>query len=131
VPNPEGGRSAGDIGIGFAIPSDFARTISDELIESGRVVHGSFGIRVAAISESAAQASTSAGLFVVGVEPGGPSASAGIREGDIITAVGDEPAVTAQQLQALTLTKRPGQTVELTLEHAGREHTVDVTLGSR
>jgi putative serine protease PepD len=132
VPNPEGGRSAGDIGIGFAIPSDFARTISDELIESGRVVHGSFGIRVVAISESASQqVSSSAGLFVVGVEPGGPSASAGIREGDIITAIGDDPAVTAQQLQALTLTERPGETVELTLQRAGREHTVDVTLGSR
>jgi putative serine protease PepD len=132
VPNPEGGRSAGNIGIGFAIPSDFAREISDELIATGRVEHGSFGIRVAAISESAArQASTGAGLYVVGIERGGPSATAGIRAGDIITEIGNEPAVTAQQLQALTLTKQPGQTVELTLARDGREQTVSVTLGSR
>lgn len=131
VPNPEGGRSAGSIGIGFAIPSDFAREISDELIATGRVVHGSFGIQVAAISESAArQASTRAGLYVVGTEPGGPSATAGIRVGDIITEIGSESAVTAQQLQALTLTKPPGQTVELTLARDRSVQTVSVTLGS-
>ena len=132
VPNPEGGASAGNVGIGFAIPSDFARVISDELIATGRVTHGSFGIRVAAISESAArQANSRAGLFVVGTEPGGPSAIAGIREGDVITEIGDEPAVTAQQLQALTLTERPGQTVQLTIARDGSEQTVSVVLGGR
>jgi putative serine protease PepD len=123
VPNPGGGTSAGNIGIGFAIPSDFARKIGDELIADGRVVHGSFGVRVAA--------TTGAGLFVAGVEPGGPSATAGLREGDVITEIGDEPAVSAQQLQALTLTKQPGQTVKLTFERSGRSTTVDVILGSQ
>jgi putative serine protease PepD len=132
VPTPEGGTSAGNIGIGFAIPSDFARTISDALIATGRVVHGSFGIQVAAVSESGArQAITGTGLYVVATEPGGPSATAGIRAGDVITEIGDEPAVTAQQLQAVTLTERPGDTVNLTFTRDGEEQTVGVTLGSR
>jgi len=132
IPGPEGGSGAGNIGIGFAIPSDFARTISDELIATGRVVHGSFGLQVAAIAESGARrASTSVGLYVVGTERRGPSATAGLRAGDVITEIDDEPARTAQQLQALTLTKRPGQTVELTFARDGTDETVRVTLGSR
>jgi putative serine protease PepD len=132
VPTPEGESTAGNIGIGFAIPSDFARMISDELIARGRVTHGSFGIRVAALSESAArQARTSVGLYVVGTERDGPAATAGMRAGDVITMIGDEPAVTAQQLQALTLTREPGETVELTFERDGGEQTVDVVLGRR
>src|SRR5262249_12844799 len=46
VPSPQGG-SVGNVGIGFAIPSDFAHTISDELIANGSVTHASFGLRVA------------------------------------------------------------------------------------
>ena len=121
VPNPEGGTSAGNIGIGFAIPSDFARKIGDELIENGRVVHGSLGLRVAATGQ--------AGLYVAGLEPGGPAATAGLRQGDLITEIDGRPAVTAQQLQAVTLTKRPGETVRLTYERGGDEHTADVVLG--
>ena len=123
VPNPEGGSSAGNIGIGFAIPSDFARKIGDELIENGRVVHGSLGLRVTATGQ--------AGLYVTGVEPGGAAATAGLRQGDLITEIDGQIAATAQQLQAVTLTKRPGETVRLTYERDGDEHTADLVLGGR
>jgi putative serine protease PepD len=122
VPNPQGGSSAGSIGIGFAIPSDFAHTISDELIATGSVTHSSFGIRVAPASE---------GLLVVATMPGGPSATAGLRSGDVITKLDGEAATSGEQLQALTLTRRPGDTVKVTYSRHGQEHTVELTLGSQ
>jgi putative serine protease PepD len=132
VPNPQGGSSAGNIGIGFAIPSEFARSLSDELIAHGSVTHSSFGIRVATATESGSQGgATPSGLFVVATTPGGPSDNAGIRADDIITELDGVPATSAEQLQALTLTKRPGDVVKLTVERAGSTHTFPVTLGAQ
>src|SRR5262249_832246 len=122
VPNPQGGASAGSIGIGFAIPSAFARPTSDERIAHGTVTHASFGIRVAAVEN---------GLYVVSTTPGGPSANAGIQTDDVITKLDGHPATSAEQLQALTLTRRPGDTVKVTFKRAGTEHTTDITLGSQ
>jgi putative serine protease PepD len=130
LPNSPPGATTGSIGIGFAIPSDFARTVSDDLIANGAVTHGWFGVAVASISELAAsQAGTSPGLLVVAPAPGGPAATADIRAGDIITALDGQPARSAEQLQALTLTKRPGDVVNVTIERRGVEQTKPITLG--
>jgi putative serine protease PepD len=132
VPNPQGGSSAGNIGIGFAIPSDFARTISDELIAHGAVTHSSFGVRVAPVAANDAKATGGqGGLLVVGTTPGGPSAQAGLQQGDIITKLDDQTASSAEQLLALTLTRRPGETVKITYLRDGAEHTTELTLGSQ
>jgi putative serine protease PepD len=130
VPSPQGGTSSGNIGIGFAIPADFARTLSDELIAHGAVTHASFGLIIATISPAAAQrAGTTPGLLVVATAPGGPTDAAGIREGDIITELDGHRASSAEQLQALTLTRRPGDVVKVKFERGGTEHAVEVTLG--
>jgi putative serine protease PepD len=132
VPNPQGGGSVGSIGIGFAIPSNFAHTISEELIANGSVTHSSFGVRVVPLSATPArQSGAEAGLFVIGTTPGGPAERAGLEAGDVITKLDDETVTSVDQLQAVTLTKRPGETVKLTFERDGAEHTVDVTLGSQ
>src|SRR5262245_54263598 len=132
VPNPQGGSSSGNIGIGFAIPSNFARTISDELIASGSVTHSSFGVRVVPISAANADAAGGeTGLYVVGTTPGGAAAAAGLQTGDVVTKIDDNAVTSVEQLQALTLTKRPGETVKVTFVRDGDEHTVDVTLGSQ
>ena len=125
VPNPQGGGSAGNVGIGFAIPSDFARSISDEIIANGSVTHSSFGLRVAPVE------SANGGLYVVATSPAGPAAAAGIQSGDVITKLDGENATSADQLQALTLTRRPGEQVKVTYTRAGAEHTASVTLGSQ
>jgi putative serine protease PepD len=131
VPNPQGGTSAGNIGIGFAIPSDFARALSDELIDHGSVTHASFGLRVETISGTGSQlGARPAGLFVVATTPDGPSDRAGVQVNDVITELEGEKATSAQQLLALTLTRRPGDVVKVTVERAGRNHTFEVTLGS-
>jgi putative serine protease PepD len=122
VPNPQGGGSVGNIGIGFAIPSNFAHAISNELIQSGSVTHSSFGIRVVPSAN---------GLLVVETVPQGPAASAGLQPGDVITKLDDAAATSVEELQALTLTKRPGEAVKVTFVRDGADHTVAVTLGSQ
>jgi putative serine protease PepD len=129
VPGPSGASSGGSIGIGFAIPSDFAKAVSDEIIQTGKVTHSSFGIQVSP-TVSGAGGRASDGLLVVAVTPGGPSAVAGVQSGDLIAAIDGKPAASAEQLQALTLTRKPGDTVKLTLERLGSRRAVTVTLGT-
>ena len=131
VPTENGGSSAGNIGIGFAIPVDIAKTISDEIIATGTVTHAFFGLQTVPIPEAAAaEAGVSGGLYVAGVVPGGPAASAGLREGDVITEIDGAPATSNVQLQELTLTKKPGETVTLTYVRDGKTNKATVTLGS-
>lgn len=123
VPNPNGGSSAGSIGLGFAIPSDFAHSIAQELIAHGRVTHGFFGISVDT-------APTGAGLLVASVTAGGPAAAAGLQAGDVITELDGEQAGSAEQLLELTLTRKPGDTVTITYERQGNTRETRLTLGS-
>lgn len=106
--------------------------MADEIISTGKVTHSSFGIEVAQIPPAAArQAGTSEGLFVNRVVSGGPSASAGLRSGDIITEVDGEKVTSPNQLAALTLTKKPGDTVDVTYERDGKSSKTSITLGSQ
>ena len=78
---------------------------------------------------AAAEGGVPEGLFVQSVVPGGPAAQAGLRQGDVITKINGEPATSTVQLQELTLTKRPGDTVQLEYWRDGQTTTVTVTLG--
>jgi putative serine protease PepD len=121
VPNPDGGTSAGSIGLGFAIPSDFAHSIAEELIAHGSVTHGFFGINVNT-------APSGTGLVVTAVTPGGPAADAGLQAGDVITKLDGNPAGSAEQLLELTLTRKPGDTVSISYEREGNTHETQLTL---
>ncbi len=130
VPSSSGESSGGSIGLGFAIPVDVAKTISDEIIATGRVTHAFFGVQTVPIPEAAAaEAGISGGLFVAGVVDGGPSAQAGLRQGDIITKVDGQPATSNVQLQEATLTKNPGDKVTVDYLRDGHAASTTVTLG--
>jgi len=132
VPNANGQASAGSVGLGFAIPSDFAKSVADEIIETGSVTHAYLGIAVDQIPPSAAaQAGTSEGLYVAGVVPGGPAAAAQLQQGDIITKINGKAATDPSQLQAITLTERPGDKVNIEYVRNGRTATTTVTLGAQ
>ena len=132
VPSSSGESSGGSIGLGFAIPVDLAKTIADEIIATGRVTHAYFGLGTVPIPEAAAaQGGVPEGLFVQSVVAGGPSAQAGLRVGDVITKINGEPATSAVQLQELTLTKKPGDTVQLEVWRDGQTSTATVTLGTQ
>jgi putative serine protease PepD len=129
VPSSSGESSGGNIGLGFAIPVDLAKSVSDEIIASGRVTHAFFGVQTVPIPpEAAAQAGVSEGLFVAGVVANGPADRAGLRQGDVITTIEGEPATSNIQLQELTLTKKPGDQVSIGYERDGRSATATVTL---
>jgi putative serine protease PepD len=131
VPSSSGESPGGSIGLGFAIPVDTAKTISDEIISTGHVTHAYFGLETLPIPPSAAsQAGVPGGLFVAGVAAGGPAATAGLRAGDVITTVDGTPATSNIQLQEVTLTKKPGDTVEIGYVREGKSATATVTLAA-
>jgi putative serine protease PepD len=127
-----GGGSTGSIGIGFAIPADVAKPITDEIIATGTVTHSYFGIAVITLPSSAAkELGLNGGIYVQQVVPGGPSASAGLQAGDIITELNGAPATSSEQLEALTITQRPGDVVTVGYWRNGHTATTKVTLGAQ
>ena len=99
---------------------------------TGRVTHAFFGLSTVPIPRAAAaEAGVPAGLFVQAVTPGGPAAQAGLQADDVITTINGEPATSNIQLQELTLTKKPGDTVAIGYSRAGHAATTTVTLGAQ
>ena len=126
------GETGGSIGLGFAIPVNSALTIAEEIISKGSVTHSFIGIQAQPLAASATgQGGQAAGLWVVAVVPGSPAASAGLQEGDILRSIDGDPATSTDQLMALSLTKRPGEQVEVGYERNGHQATAKITLASR
>lgn len=127
VPNSGGGS----IGLGFAIPIDLASKIADDLIAQGRVSRPSFGMQLQTVTPDLARATGApVGLYVQAVTAGGPAEKAGLRPGDIITEVDDEPARSADALVVKTLTMSPGEIVHLKYERQGVSRTTELTLSA-
>jgi putative serine protease PepD len=132
VPSSSGESSGGSIGLGFAIPVDLAKTISNEIIATGSVTHAFFGVSTVPIPPAAAaEAGVPEGLYVQAVVPGGPSDQAGLQEGDVITSINGEPATSNIQLQEIAITKNPGDTVDIGYNRNGTSATAKVTLGTK
>ena len=113
-------------GIGFAISSNRARVIADQLVQGGRVTNS----RRAYLGVQAANTDGGKGVVVVQVVPGGPAAQAGIGPGALITAVDGKPTPTTSQLSEVLAGLSPGQTVPVAVvQPNGSRATVSVTLG--
>ncbi|TCC44280.1 PDZ domain-containing protein [Kribbella capetownensis] len=129
VPNASGVAGGGSVGLGFAIPVDLARPIADELVRTGEPGHPTTGLQVQEIPPALANASGNpAGLFVVSVDAGGPGVKAGLKAGDIITKIDGQPAQSSEQIVVATLTRKVGDTIELTYSRAGQTATTTLTL---
>ncbi|WP_229069160.1 S1C family serine protease [Actinoplanes sp. DH11] len=128
VPDASGGGSAGDIGLGFAIPVDLAKSVADQIIENGTVTHAYFGFDVVTVPPVQGQPG---GVYVRSVAPGSPAAQAGLRPGDIVTAIDGEPITTTNDVAAVTMIKRPGDTVTAGLTRDGKTADVKVELGAQ
>ncbi|MCA9880596.1 MAG: PDZ domain-containing protein, partial [Thermomicrobiales bacterium] len=108
--------------------------IVDEIIQTGRVAYPFFGVSYVPISpDLAAQHDLSVdyGAYVQGVEPGGAADRAGIREGDIIVAVGDDRITAQTTFTEALFAHSPGETVPVTVIRNGREQTLPTTLAER
>ncbi|WP_123028526.1 S1C family serine protease [Mycolicibacterium stellerae] len=117
------GAQSGSIGLGFAIPSDQAKRIADELVSDGHVTHASLGVQLT-------QDPGARGAAVAEVVADGPAAAAGLPSGVVITKVDDRPIDGADALVAAVRSKAPGDNVTLTyMDASGAPQTVNVTLG--
>jgi Do/DeqQ family serine protease len=121
-------------GIGFAIPSDMARIVSDQLIQNGRVERAYIGV---GFQELTAELSRHLGVrgargaLVSSVVTGGPAAQAGIQPGDVITAVEGSAVGESRDLQRQVIRRPVGARLALTVVREGRSRTVSVTTGAR
>jgi len=126
-----GGSSSdgsGSIGVGFSIPSDIVKRITDEIIENGEATHGLLGasVRAAASVEGA----TITGAYIAEVTDGGAAAAAGLQKGDIVTAFNGVPVTDATDLTAQVRAAAAGSTAKVTYVRDGKAQTVEVTLGT-
>jgi putative serine protease PepD len=119
--DPSGG---GSIGLGFAIPSDQAKRIADELIQNGTATHASLGVQID-------RAASNDGAKIVDVTSGGAAAAAGLPNNVTVTKIDDRTISSAAALMAAVRSKAPGDKVTLTYrDGAGKPQTVEVTLGT-
>ena len=125
-------QSGGSIGIGFAIPSNMARTVMDTLIKGGKVRRGQLGITVGKITPDVASKlgiNVGKGVVVVQVQPGSAAERAGLKKGDVITAFNGVEVVDANIFRNKVASTPPGTEVTLTIQRDGREQQVRATLG--
>ena len=122
-----GGQGSGSIGLGFAIPSNFALRVANELIQSGTASHGLLGALVTDASSVAS--ATVTGAYIDSVTPGGAADRAGIRAGDVVTRFNGLPVTNRIDLTAQVRVLPGGSEAALTYVRAGNSYTVEVTLG--
>jgi len=120
-----GGDASGSIGLGFAIPINYAREIAEQLIRTGKVVHSTIGV-----SAKSATDGTNDGAQVQNVVSPGPAAKAGIMEGDVIIKVGDRLVGNADELVVAVQQHRPGENVVVLLTRGGKNLDLTVTLAA-
>jgi Do/DeqQ family serine protease len=124
--------SGGSIGIGFAIPSNMARSVMEELKRTGKVRRGQLGVVVQELnSETAASLGIreTKGVVVSQVQPGSAADRAGIRKGDVITALNGVEVSDPNTFRNQVASTPPGTEVTLTIRREGREQQVRATLG--
>ncbi len=127
-------RTGANQGVGFAVPAEQAIGSADQLIEQGFVRHPLLGISGIDVSPELAEEfglEASRGAVVDAVQEGTGAAAAGLRAGDIIVAVDDQPLATMGDLVAEVRRRQPGEVVVLSIVRNGAELDVEVELGER
>ena len=130
----DGYSSAVAEGLGFAIPSNTVKEVTEQLIQYGNVRRPYLGIQWVAIDPTIAAAynlPVQFGAFIQVVESGSPAERAGLQAGDILTAIGGQSIDEQNSLVNILMRFDPGEEVETAIVRDGRETTVSVTLGSR
>lgn len=121
---------SGSIGVGFAIPANVAKRIGEELRTTGKASHGMFGAMVSDRSSQKSQIEAFAtGALVRELVQGGPAAKAGIQVGDVIVSFNGKPIFNAAELTASVRYLPAGSKVTATVERAGKQLEISVTLG--
>jgi Do/DeqQ family serine protease len=124
--------SGGNIGIGFAIPTNMARTVLDQLVKDGKVRRGHLGVAIQPVTPELASQfglSEARGVVVNAATPNSPAARAGLRQGDVIVGFNGEPVTDGNTLRNRVASTPPGTQVNLTIIRDRREQQAQLTLG--
>jgi Do/DeqQ family serine protease len=123
--------SGGNIGIGFAIPSNMAKAVMDQLLKTGKVRRGMLGVTIQGIDSDLASSlslPSARGAIVTSVAAGGPAERAGIKRGDVITAINNHAVADNNMARNEIAKLAPSSSATVTLVRNGHEQTVPVTL---
>jgi serine protease Do len=124
-------RTGGYQGIGFAIPSNMARQISDMLVRDGKVKRGYLGVNIATVNQDVAKQAglkVDHGVLVTGVQPDGPAGKAGLKEGDVIVSLDGAEVKDAGKLRNTVAMSPSGASVDLQVMRGSSKQGVKVKL---
>ena len=127
-------RSGGSMGIGFAIPTSTARSVMEAIVKEGKVTRGWIGVEPQDLTPELAESfgvGRRSGVIITGVLQNGPAAQAGIRPGDVITAVKGQEVKNVPQLLAAVAALPPGEKARLDVLRREASMQIDVTPGRR
>lgn len=128
------GPSGGNVGIGFAIPSNMMKNLADQILEFGEVKRGMLGVQGGEVTSELADAlgyESSKGAFVSQVVPDSAADKAGLQAGDVIVSVNGKAINTFSELRAKVATLGAGKEVTLGVVRDGKERSFRVTLGEQ
>jgi putative serine protease PepD len=117
-------ESGGNVGIGFAIPSNTVRSVVEQIVSGGKVEHAYLGVSIGSPKDGT-------GALIGSVTSGSPAAAAGLRAGDVITEFDGRAIASPDALTAAVAAKTPGAVVDVTYVRGGKTATVQATLGTR
>ena len=126
--------TGGSVGIGFAIPSDMIRTVSNQLVASGHVTRGYVGVGTQAVTGAMAKAlhlPESSGALLASVESNSPAAKAGLEPGDVIQTVNGQKIGSPRDLALTVATVMPGQEARFHILRDGQDRDVSVKVGEQ
>ena len=115
-------ETGGNVGIGYAVPSDTVRTVVDGLLRDGEIKRAYLGVRLAELDS---------GVRLADVIDGEPADDAGLRAGDTVLEAAGRKVDTAGVIQSAVAARKPGEELELKIRRGGSERTVTVKLGTR
>jgi len=124
--------TGGNLGIGFAVPSNMARFAMEQISKSGRVIRGYLGVVIQPLTTDLAKQfgfNGTNGALIREVEAGSPAEQAGLKQGYIVTAINGKPVSDSRNLQLTISQMAPGSTVNLSVFNEGRQQQVSVKLG--
>ncbi len=126
-----GGASGGNIGIGFSIPTNMAKIVMEQLVQNGKVRRGMLGINIQNINEDLANGlnlKNAKGVLVSNVREGGAADKAGLKRGDVITAINGETVEDSNVLRNKVAGTLPGNEIKITFTRGGSEQEVSAVL---
>jgi Do/DeqQ family serine protease len=133
--NVFGGGEGGNVGIGFAVPSNLAKQVMDQIEKNGKVTRGYLGAELGNVTQEMAPhlglKPGEEGAYIASVSPKGPGAKSGLQSGDVVTGIDGKSVHGSDDLTMDVISHAPGSRVTLDVVRNGQPMKIEVTLGTR